>query len=76
MTKVIIMPESSLDSFYARTIQYLHDTYHSYPTSLSGIPVTEAEQSEISYNDAMGRYVAGEAHHGSGHYTGSSKMIA
>lgn len=61
MTKVIIIPESNLDSLYARTIQYLHDTYHTYPTSLSGIPVTEAEQATITYNDAMGRAQAADS---------------
>ena len=77
MTKIIIMPNSNLDSFYERTIQELHDRHMSYPTSLSGIPVTAEEQVEISNVDGLGRYVAGEARHGSGgHYTGSSKMIA
>ncbi len=73
MTKVIIMAGSNLDSFYEQTIQYLHDKYHTYPTCLSGIPVSEAEQAEITYNDAMGRYIANEAQ-GGGRLSG--KMIA
>lgn len=66
MTKVIIMSGGSLDSFYEQTIQYLHDKYHTYPSSLLGIPVSEAEASEISYHDAMGRHVARESHNTGG----------
>ena len=61
MTKVIIISGGSLDSFYEQTLIYLHDKYHSYPASLLGIPVSEAEASEISYNDAMARHAAREA---------------
>ena len=63
MTKVIIMSGSSLDSFYEQTLQYLHDKYHTYPTSLLGIPVSDSEAAEIGYNDAMGRQIASEARH-------------
>jgi hypothetical protein len=35
MTKVIILPEEDLDTFYQRTMQYLHAKYHNYPSSLS-----------------------------------------
>ena len=73
MTKIIIMPNSNLESFYERTLQELHDRHHSYPTCLSGIPVTEAEQIEISNVDGLGRYVANDAQ-SSGRV--SSKMIA
>jgi hypothetical protein len=34
MTKVIIIPEENLDSFYERTIQYFQAKYHTYPTTL------------------------------------------
>ena len=61
MTKVIIMSGGSLDSFYEQTLQYLHDKYHTYPSSLLGIPISEAEAAEISYNDAMARQTASEA---------------
>jgi len=61
MTKVIIISGGSLDSFYEQTLQYLHDKYHTYPTSLTGIPVSEEEAAEISYHDSMARHSAGEA---------------
>ena len=61
MTKVIIVSGGSLDSFYEQTVQYLHDKYHTYPSSLLGIPVSESEAAEISYYDAMGRHAARSA---------------
>ena len=61
MAKVIIYSNSSVDTFYEQTQQYLIDKYHTYPSSLLGIPVSEAEAASISYYDAMGRHVAREA---------------
>jgi len=58
MTKIIIMPSIGLENFYRYTLQYLHDKYHSYPSSLLGIPVSKSEAAEISYNDAMARHTA------------------
>jgi hypothetical protein len=34
VTKVIIIPDENLDSFYNRTLQYLEDKYHTYPSNL------------------------------------------
>ena len=64
MTKVIIYSNTNVDGFYEQTMQYLADKYHSYPTSLSGIPVSEAEAASISYYDAMGRHTARELRNG------------
>lgn len=48
MTKVIIISDGNLDSFYEQTLQYLHDKYHNYPTSLSSRMISEFEESRIS----------------------------
>ncbi len=33
MTKVIIIPDEDLDTFYERTMRYLHRKYHTYPSA-------------------------------------------
>ncbi len=58
MTKVIIISGGSLDSFYDQTLQHLHDKYHSYPSSLSGEPLSATETARITYYDAMARHAA------------------
>jgi hypothetical protein len=58
MTKVIIISDSSLDSFYEQQLQYLHDKYHNYPTSLSGNPISDAEAARISYYDSTARHAS------------------
>jgi hypothetical protein len=58
MTKVIIISGSSLDSFYEQQLQYLHDKYHNYPTSLSGNPVPKAEAARQSYYDTTARHAS------------------
>lgn len=55
MTKVIIISEGNLDSFYEQTLQYFQDTYHNYPTSLTGKPVSASEYSQISHYDSAAR---------------------
>jgi hypothetical protein len=34
MTKVIIIQGGSLDSYYEKTLNYLHEKYHTYPSNL------------------------------------------
>ncbi len=58
MTKVIIISGGNLDSFYEQTLQYLHDKYHSYPSSLSGSAMSEAEAAELAENEAMAKHSA------------------
>jgi len=55
MTKIVIYSESSLDGFYDQTLQYLHDKYHTYSTTLTERPISAAEAAHTSYYDAMGR---------------------
>jgi hypothetical protein len=43
MTKVIIISGESLDGFYERTVQYLHNKYHTHPTHLIGNKTSETE---------------------------------
>ena len=61
MTKVVIYANSNLDSFYEQTLQYLHEKYHTYPTTLNYGPITEAEAARISYYDGLGRDTAQHA---------------
>ena len=72
MTKIVIYANSNLDSFYEQTLQYLHDKYHTYPTTLNYGPMTEAEAARISYYDGMGRDKAQHAirnHHRSAKFS-------
>ena len=55
MTKVIIISGGNLDSFYEQTLQYLHDKYHSYPSSLSGSSMSETEAAELGQNEAQAK---------------------
>ncbi len=48
MTKVIILPEEDLDTFYQRTMQYLHAKYHSYPTSISSTQTKKTAKNSLS----------------------------
>jgi hypothetical protein len=52
MTKVIIISEGNLDSFYEQTLQYFQDVYHNYPTSLTGKSISENEYARISHYDS------------------------
>ena len=61
MAKVIIYSDSTLDSFYEKTLQYLHDKYHVHPSNLSNQPFSPAEREALSYNDSMGRDLARHA---------------
>jgi len=54
MTKVIIIPSESLDSFYYRTLDYLHSTYHSYPNH-DERPVGFEEKHTMGLMDSHGR---------------------
>ena len=55
MTKVTIVSGETLDSFYDRTQQYFKDTYHNYPTSLTGKSVGANVKSAINHHDAHAR---------------------
>ena len=61
MTKVIIISGGSLDSYYEQVQQYLHAKYHTYPTNLLPLNISEAERAEQSHYDAMARHTASEA---------------
>jgi len=54
MTKVIIVSGSSLEDFYYRTLDYLHDKYHSYPKH-DEKPVTFEEKHTMGLLDSHGR---------------------
>jgi hypothetical protein len=55
MPTIIYKNNSRLESFYEERLDYLHNKYHKYPTTLNYGPMTEAEKARISYYDAHGR---------------------
>ena len=61
MTKVIIISGGNLDSYYEQVQQYLHAKYHTYPTSLLPLNISESERAQQGYYDAMARHTAAEA---------------
>ena len=61
MTKVIIISGGSLDSYYDQVQQYLHAKYHTYPTNLLPLNISEAERAQQSHFDALARSSAAEA---------------
>lgn len=61
MTKVIIISGGNLDSYYEQVQQYLHAKYHTYPTNLLPLNISETEQVQQGYYDAMGRHAANES---------------
>jgi len=70
MTKVIIIPDEDLDTFYERTMQYLHAKYHTYPSTLTGPQITNlsenvtailnytSNQNYTQHNIPIGKFVA------------------
>lgn len=54
VTKITIHNNSSLDSFYEQTLRYLHEKYHSHPTSIPDIKLTDEEKARQSYYDQYG----------------------
>jgi hypothetical protein len=58
MTKVIILSDETLDTFYERTQQYFHQKFHTCPSSLSGRPVPEEEAAQLSYYEALAQGLA------------------
>jgi hypothetical protein len=58
MTKVIILSEDTLDRYYDRTVQRLHDKFHTCPTNLSHGSRSDADAAQLSYYDAMARELA------------------
>jgi hypothetical protein len=58
MTKVIILSDDTLDRYYERTVQDLHEKFHSCPTNLTGNSLSEADVAQISYYDSMARELA------------------
>jgi hypothetical protein len=61
MTKVIIISGGSLDSYYEQVQQYLHAKYHTYPSSMLPLNISDSERAQQGYYDAMARYTAAEA---------------
>ena len=55
MTKVVIYSNSSLDSFYDQTLEYLKNKYHNDPTTLYDQPLSMRESERISYYDGLGQ---------------------
>lgn len=53
MVKVIIYQDESLESYYERTMDYLHAKYHSYPSSLPTYPLDEEIIEEMEYYQCM-----------------------
>jgi len=47
-----------LGRFYQGRLDYLHEKYHQYPTTLNYGPMTDAEKAELTCNDALGRDAA------------------
>jgi len=61
MSKVIIIHDDSLENYYERTMDYLHNKYHNYPSNLPKTPLSAEAQSRQSFNTAMGRNAAANA---------------
>jgi hypothetical protein len=61
MTKVIIISGGNLDSYYEQVQQYLHAKYHTYPSNLLPLNISESERAQQGYYDAMARYSSAEA---------------
>ena len=57
MTKVIIISGGNLDSYYEQVQQYLHAKYHTYPSSLLPLNISDAERAQQGYYDAMARHI-------------------
>lgn len=53
MTKVIILSDETLDRFYERIQQDLHDKFHTCPSNLAGSSLSGAEKAQICYYQAM-----------------------
>ncbi len=60
MTKVIILSEDTLDRYYERRLQHLHDKYHVCPTNLAGGLLSEEDAAQLSYYEGMARELAGK----------------
>jgi len=60
MTKVIVISGGNLDSYYEQVQQYLNAKYHTYPTNLLPLKISESERCQQGYYDAMARNTANE----------------
>ena len=58
MTKVIILSDDTLDRYYERALQHLHNKFHTCPTNLAGQPISDIDATQISYYDALAREIA------------------
>ena len=61
MTKVIIISGGNLDSYYEQVQQYLHAKYHTYPSNLIPLNISESERAQQGYYDAMAGYTSGKS---------------
>jgi hypothetical protein len=58
MTKVIILSDDTLDRYYERALQHLHDKFHTCPTNLAGQPISAIDAAQISYYETLARETA------------------
>lgn len=58
MTKVIILSDDTLDRYYERAVQNLHEKFHTCPTNLAGQPISAIDAAQISYYDTLARETA------------------
>jgi hypothetical protein len=55
MPTVVIVQGGDFESHYNRSLQYLDNKYHSYPSNLNDIPLTEQELCEMAAYEAYAR---------------------
>ncbi len=61
MTKVIIIQDGSLESYYEQRLDYLQAKYHSHPSSLPKLSVDSDVESELGYYERLANNIAQEA---------------
>lgn len=61
MSTILNVNEQKMLGYYEKLLDQVYLLYHTHPTNLAHINLTEAEIAEMVYYDAMGRNLAGSA---------------
>ncbi len=61
MTKVIVIWDCSLDSYYEQTMDYLQAKYHTNPSDLCVLNIPPETESSMDYYEKLARNITNEA---------------
>jgi hypothetical protein len=73
MSTIIPLNESKLMDFYEKIMDEVYLIYHTHPTNIPHMPISDEERAEMSYYEAMARDV--ETQFAANRLTKSKKVI-